>query len=103
MNYGFDVESSSLRTYAKAVEDAAAKVERIRKRTSALTIPDHSFGKLPESGALKNDYDSKSRQTASDLIDASDSLDTIAQGIRKTAGEYDTNEDAQRIRFDGAN
>ncbi|MBU7597993.1 hypothetical protein JGS22_010320 [Streptomyces sp. P38-E01] len=103
MTNGYDVESSSLRAYAKAVDDAAARIERIRKRTSALTIPDHAFGKLPESGALKKDYEDKSEQAAKDLTDAIDSMELIAKGMRASAGGYDDNEDVQSVRFGGSN
>lgn len=102
MSNGFDVESDALRAYAKAVDDASARVERIRKRTSALAIPDNAFGKMPESGELKNDYEGKSKQTAKDLMDAVDSMEVIAKGIRGSASGYEDNEDVEKVRFGGS-
>lgn len=99
MSNGYDVESSTLRAYAKAVDDASARIELIRKRTSTLSIPDNAFGKLPESGELKQDYEEKSKQTAKDLTDAMDSMESIAKGIRSSASDYDDNEDVQSVRF----
>lgn len=95
MSQGFDVQSEALRRYARAVENAAAKIESIRNRNLGLQLDQGTFGKLPESDNLKGDYDNQSKESADDLKSAGETLDSIVEAMRESADAYDANEQDQ--------
>ncbi|MFF3496746.1 hypothetical protein ACFYWS_36025 [Streptomyces sp. NPDC002795] len=99
---GFDVESAALRRYAQAAEQAADKVESIRRRLAPLDLHQQTFGRLPESDELKADYDKQSEEAATDLKDVQDALTVIAETVRGSADAYDQGEEAQTQSFGGA-
>lgn len=97
-----DVDEKALRQYAKALEDAAERVERIQNRAKKRdAIPAESFGKLPESTTLKTGYDTQSREAESDLKDVTEALRGISKGIKATASAYDQTEGAHTRLFGG--
>jgi uncharacterized protein YukE len=98
---GYDVESAALRRFATALDGAADRVALIRRRTSALDLSSGVFGKLAESDSLKADYDAQSAQTDEDLVDVSETLQLIADGVRQNADAYDANEEDQVRSFGG--
>ncbi|MEU5212283.1 DUF2563 family protein [Streptomyces sp. NPDC020742] len=98
---GYDVESSALRRYANAADDAADQVEKIRTRISRLQLSSGVFGMLAESDSLKADYDAQSEEAVKDLHDVKESLNGLADGVRLSAEAYDTNEDDQVRSFGG--
>jgi hypothetical protein len=101
MGQGFDVQSEALRRYGAAAEDAADRVEAIRRRNAGLTLSQGTFGRLPESDNLTSDYDTQMEESADDLASAAETLLSIADGIRRSAENYDTNEDEQARGFGG--
>lgn len=97
-----DVDEKALRRYAKAVEDAAERVERIQNRAKKRdAVPSESFGKLPESSKLKTAYDTQSSEAESDLKDVATALHGISKGIKATAFAYDQTEGEHTRLFGG--
>ncbi|MGY5130779.1 DUF2563 family protein [Streptomyces nigrescens] len=98
---GYDVESTALRRYANAADQAADQVEKIRNRVSRLKLSSGVFGQLAESDSLKSDYDTQSEEAVNDLHDVKESLGAIADGVRLSADAYDNNEDDQVYALGG--
>ncbi|MFG2140321.1 DUF2563 family protein [Streptomyces sp. NPDC048650] len=101
MGTGYDVESTALRRYANAADQAADQVEKIRNRVGHLRLSSGVFGMLAESDSLKADYDKQSEEAVDDLHDVKESLNTVADGMRLTAEAYDNNEEDQVQSFGG--
>lgn len=92
MSGGFNVEGSALRTYAKAVEAAAGRIDGIRARTQQLELTQQTFGRLPQSDELKADYDTQRNESGTDLTDAVETLYAISDALRDSAAAYDGTE-----------
>lgn len=101
MGQGTNVESDALRRYATAAESAADRIDRIRKRTSALDLSDGVFGQLPEANNLRADYIDQKDQSGKDLEGAGEMLRSIAEAVRGSAENYDSNEEETARGFGG--
>lgn len=101
MTDAYDVDDAALRRFGESAEAAAERIERIRKRTSKLTLNQGTFGKMPQADSLKNDYDEQHRESTSDLKNAEETLNAIADALRGSADNYDSNEQEQTKRFGG--
>lgn len=98
---GYEVESAALERFAAALDSAADRVALIRRRTAGLGLGSGVFGKLSESDGLKADYDTQTKQADEDLGDVSETLQSVADGLRENAGAYDANEVEQTRAFGG--
>ena len=94
MSGGFNVEEGALRAYAAAVDAAAGRIDAIRSRTRQLDLTQQAFGKLPQSDELKADYDQQRQESGSDLDSAVETLNSVADALRDSAGAYDATETA---------
>lgn len=98
---GYDVDSAALQRFATALDSAADRVVLIRRRAAGLGLDSGAFGKLAESDGLKADYDTQTKQADDDLGDVSETLRSVADGLRENAGAYDANEEEQTRVFGG--
>ncbi|MYW65955.1 hypothetical protein GTY65_18110 [Streptomyces sp. SID8379] len=101
MGQGTNVETEALRRYADAAEDAAERVRRVRRRTSGLSLSDGVFGQLPEANDLRAGYLEQMEQSGDDLMSSAEALGTVAEAMRSSADNCDTNEDDTARGFGG--
>lgn len=90
-----------MRRYADAASEAAERIRRIRQRTSGLQLSDGVFGQLPEANELRAGYGEQMQQSSDDLEASAAALDTVAQAMRGSAGNYDTTEEEAARGFGG--
>ena len=101
MGQGTNVETEALRRYADAAEDAAERIRQIRRRTTGLHLSDGVFGQLPEANDLRAGYLEQMEQSGDDLEASAETLGTVAQAMRGSADNYDTNEEETARGFGG--
>ncbi|MGP4002348.1 hypothetical protein [Streptomyces sp. 8N706] len=102
-NQGFDVQSEALRRYAQALGDfgTARQIEEIRRRTQGYKLSGSVFGMLPESDALRDDYNAQLDRSGEDLRDGAELLRNIAKNLKESADDYDATEDGAAHGFGG--
>jgi len=100
---GFEVEPEKLTAFAATSRGRGDQFDEIRTRMRDGAVGRSSFGIMPASFSLSDQYDTVLEECLQALADAAEAMETVAEGVLAERDQYLLTDAAAERMFGGGN